>query len=77
MSQKSTRVASVSAACVISGTCAWTQGTRALNWHFFTQGTKWGQGQAFITALGSPLFGQWTGAVTTPCNIQLIARLAF
>ena len=47
------------------------------NWHFFTQGTTWGQGQAFITDVGSPLFGSWTGAVTTPRNIQLAARLAF
>ncbi|HSM78285.1 MAG TPA: hypothetical protein VLT57_11685, partial [Bryobacteraceae bacterium] len=47
------------------------------NWHFFSQGTTWGQGQAFITDVGSPLFGQWTGAVTTPRNIQLAARLAF
>lgn len=47
------------------------------NWHYFSQGTTWGQGQAFITDVGSPLFGQWTGAVTTPRNIQLAARLAF
>jgi hypothetical protein len=47
------------------------------NWHFFTQGTTWGQDQAFITDLGSPLFGTWTGAVTTPRNVQLAGRLTF
>lgn len=47
------------------------------NWHFFTQGTTWGQGQAFITDVGSPLFGTWTGAVTTPRNMQLAGRLTF
>jgi hypothetical protein len=47
------------------------------NLHFFTQGTTWGQGQSFVTDLGSPLFGTWTGAVTTPRNIQLAARISF
>lgn len=47
------------------------------NWHFFTQGTTWGQGGAFVTDVGSPLFGKWTGAVTTPRNIQLAARVSF
>jgi hypothetical protein len=47
------------------------------NTHYFSQGTTWGQGQAFITDLGSPLFGTWTGAVTTPRNMQLAARLTF
>jgi len=47
------------------------------NLHFFTQGTTWGQGAAFVTDLGSPLFGTWTGAVTTPRNIQLAARFSF
>lgn len=70
MSQKSTRVASVSAACVISGTCAWTQGTRA----FITGVVRDPNGAA---RLGSPLFEQWTGAVTTPRNLQITARLAF
>ena len=37
-----------------------------LNSHYFTQGTTWGQGGAVVTDLGSPLFGTWTGAVTTP-----------
>ena len=47
------------------------------NVHFFTQGTTWGQGGAFITDVGSPNFGTWTGAVTTPRNIQLAARFSF
>ena len=47
------------------------------NLHFFTQGTTWGQGGAFVTDVGSPLFGTWTGAVTTPRNIQLAARFSF
>lgn len=47
------------------------------NWHFFTQGTTWGQGGAIVTDVGSPLFGTWTGAVTTPRNLQLAARLSF
>jgi hypothetical protein len=48
-----------------------------LNSHYFTQGTTWGQGGAVVTDLGSPLFGTWTGAVTTPRNIQLAAKLRF
>jgi hypothetical protein len=47
------------------------------NIHYFTQGTTWGQGGAFITDVGSPLFGTWTGNVTTPRNIQLAARFSF
>jgi len=47
------------------------------NWHFFTRGTTWGQGQAFNYDLGSPLFGTWTGGVTTPRNIQVAGRLTF
>ena len=47
------------------------------NVHFFTQGTTWGQGGAFITDIGNPLFGTWTGGVTTPRNIQLAARFSF
>jgi hypothetical protein len=47
------------------------------NWHFFTQGTTWGQGGAIVTDVGSPLFGTWTGAVTTPRNIQVAGRLSF
>jgi len=47
------------------------------NIHFFTQGTTWGQGGAFVTDVGSPLFGTWTGQVTTPRNIQLAARFSF
>jgi hypothetical protein len=47
------------------------------NIHYFTQGTTWGQGGAFITDVGSSLFGTWTGNVTTPRNIQLAARFSF
>ncbi len=47
------------------------------NLHYFTQGTTWGQQGAFVTDLGSPLFGTWTGQVTTPRNIQLSARFSF
>jgi hypothetical protein len=47
------------------------------NIHFFTQGTTWGQGGSFVTDVGSPNFGTWTGAVTTPRNIQLAARFSF
>ena len=47
------------------------------NSHFFTQGTTWGEGGAFVTNLGNPLFGTWTGAVTTPRNIQVAGRLSF
>jgi len=48
-----------------------------MNAHFFTQGTTWGQGGAFVTDLGSPLFGTWTGAVTSPRNVQLAGKLSF
>jgi len=48
-----------------------------LNTHYFTQGTTWGQGGAIVTDVGSPLFGTWTGAVTTPRNIQVAGRLTF
>jgi hypothetical protein len=47
------------------------------NNHYFTQGTTWGQGGAFVTDLGSPLFGTWTGAVTGPRNVQLAGRISF
>jgi len=47
------------------------------NAHFFTQGTTWGQGGAFVTDVGSPLFGTWTGAVTTPRNVQIAGRFSF
>lgn len=47
------------------------------NWHFFTQGTTWGQGGAIRTDVGSPLFGTWTGAVTTPRSIQVAGRITF
>jgi hypothetical protein len=47
------------------------------NLHYFTQGTTWGQGGAIVTDVGSPLFGTWTGAVTSPRNIQLAGRFTF
>lgn len=47
------------------------------NTHYFTQGTTWGQGGAFVTDLGSPLFGTWTGAVTGPRNVQVAGRISF
>jgi hypothetical protein len=47
------------------------------NWHFFSQGTTWGQGGAFVNDVSSPSFGMVTGAVTTPRNIQLGAKITF
>jgi hypothetical protein len=47
------------------------------NNHYFTQGTTWGQGGAWVTDVGSPLFGTWTGAVTGPRNIQVAGRISF
>jgi len=48
----------------------------AFNWHSFTC-TGTGGCQAFNTTLGDPNFGTWTGAVSTPRNIQLIGRIEF
>jgi hypothetical protein len=47
------------------------------NWHVFSQGTTWGQGGAFYNDLASPYFGEVTGAVTTPRNIQLGGKVTF
>jgi hypothetical protein len=47
------------------------------NYHFFTASNTWGAGAAFTTDLNSPVFGQPTGNVTSPRNIQLGARLEF
>jgi hypothetical protein len=47
------------------------------NSHHFARGTTWGEGQAFITDLGNPNFGLWTGNVSAPRNIQLAARVVF
>jgi hypothetical protein len=47
------------------------------NWHFFSQGTTWGQGGAFNNDVSSPGFGLVTGAVTTPRNIQMGAKIIF
>jgi hypothetical protein len=49
----------------------------AWNWHFFSKGTTWGEAQPFVTDLGRPDFGGWTGQVTAPRNIQLAAKLRF
>jgi hypothetical protein len=48
------------------------------NWHVFTTSTQndW-YDQAFNTDIASPDFGQWTGSVSNPRNIQLSARLQF
>ena len=47
------------------------------NWHVFSQGTTWGQTGAFYNDLASPYFGEVTGAVTTPRNIQLGGKVTF
>jgi hypothetical protein len=47
------------------------------NAHYFARGTTWGEAQAFITDVGNPNFGTWTGQVSTPRNIQFAARFMF
>jgi hypothetical protein len=48
------------------------------NWHFFSGGRTWGEyGEPFNTDLASPSFGQWSGTVTTPRNIQIGGRILF
>jgi hypothetical protein len=47
------------------------------NFHFFTASNTWGTGSAFTTDLNSAVFGQPTGNVTSPRNIQLAARVEF
>jgi len=47
------------------------------NWHYFSRGTTWGEGGAFVTDVSSPSFGMVTGEVTTPRNIQLGAKFLF
>ncbi len=48
------------------------------NWHFFSRGTVWlAEGDAFVSDLASPAFGTATGAVTTPRNIQMGAKIIF
>jgi hypothetical protein len=48
------------------------------NWHVFTTSSQndW-YSPAFDTDIASPDFGQWTGSVSNPRNIQLSARLEF
>jgi hypothetical protein len=48
----------------------------AFNMHNFTC-TGNGGCQAFNTTLGDANFGNWTGAVTGPRNIQLVGRIEF
>ena len=47
------------------------------NWHVFSAGGFSGSGGAFTTDLASPDFGKWNGAVSSPRNIQVAARLEF
>jgi hypothetical protein len=47
------------------------------NWHRFVTGGTWGTGRAFVEDVASPAFGQWTGAVSQPRNIQLGAKVIF
>ncbi|MBC8167410.1 MAG: carboxypeptidase regulatory-like domain-containing protein [Bryobacteraceae bacterium] len=47
------------------------------NEHHFTTSAGQGDNGAFNRDLSSPEFGKWTGAVTTPRNIQLTARFTF
>jgi hypothetical protein len=47
------------------------------NWHILTpSGYYFGQ-QAFDTDVASPTFGQWTGSVSNPRNIQLSMQVLF
>ena len=47
------------------------------NEHHFTTSAGQGDGGAFERDLSSPAFGTWTGAVTSPRNVQLTARFTF
>jgi hypothetical protein len=47
------------------------------NWHIFNASGSINQVSAFNTDLASPEFGQWSGAVSNPRNIQIAARLEF
>ena len=49
------------------------------NWHVFTTSNQNVDfySPAFDTDIASPDFGQWTGSVSNPRNIQLSARLEF
>ncbi len=46
------------------------------NWHIFNARGDFGS-TAFNTDLASPEFGQWTGSVSDPRNIQIAARFEF
>jgi hypothetical protein len=47
------------------------------NAHTFSGGGTWGTGRPFVEDVASPAFGQWTGVVTNPRNIQLGAKIIF
>jgi hypothetical protein len=47
------------------------------NAHYFTTSGAQGDGGAFERSVGSPSFGMWNGAVTTPRNVQLTLRVTF
>ena len=47
------------------------------NWHRFVYGGTWGTGRAFDEDVSSPTFGEWTGAISKPRNIQVGAKLIF
>jgi len=47
------------------------------NWHILTPSGYYGGQQAFDTDVASPTFGQWTGSVSNPRNIQLSMQVLF
>ncbi len=47
------------------------------NWHILTASGYYGGQQAFDTDVASPTFGQWTGSVSNPRNIQLSMQVLF
>ena len=47
------------------------------NAHAFSGAGTWGTGRPFVENVASPAFGQWTGVVTNPRNIQLGAKIIF
>jgi len=47
------------------------------NWHRFVTGGVWGTGRAIVEDVASPIFGQWSGSVSQPRNIQLGAKIIF
>ncbi|MGH7869642.1 MAG: hypothetical protein ACREP9_18940, partial [Candidatus Dormibacteraceae bacterium] len=47
------------------------------NWHILACQTQCFGGQAFENDIASPAFGTWNGAVSSPRNIQLGAKVIF